>query len=262
MAGNNYYSVRMHASVMNRHLSGAERIVPGKKIDRTVSELIERAMSRADSPDRIRVTIDNLGPVIARTVKGLDICTVNAPDPETARSRAAARLKLAGVSEKAVKLAMHLLATGPGPDGTNMRGAMIMDAKTGNRLEQDRSRGVRASRFDWSEEARDRIRQLLSDHGLTHFRIVEAVALATKITHGPGVIAELCWSDDPDYTAGYVASSGFGYVRFPRCKHPGTGKGGRAIFVESGLCADPLIDYLQNEPVLITDAGKYYGDVS
>lgn len=243
---------------MNRHISGAERIVSGEKINRTVSELISRAMSRGASPDRIRVTIDDLGPVIARTVTGLDISTVNAPDPAAARSIAAARLKQAGISEKAVKQAIRLLAAGPGTDGQNMRGAMIMEARTGKRLEQDRARGVRASRFDWSEDARHRVRQLLEDHGLPHFRIVEAVALATKIAHGPGVVAEICWSDDPDYTAGYVASPGFGYVRFPICKQPGTGKGGRAIFVQSELDAERLIDYLQNEPVLIIAAGKYH----
>ena len=28
-----------------------------------------------------------------------------------------------------------------------------------------------------------------------------------------GVVAELCWSDDPDYTTGYVAGKNIGYVR-------------------------------------------------
>ena len=68
--------------------------------------------------------------------------------------------------------------------------------------------------------------------GLTHFRTREALALATKVAHAPGIIAELCWSDDPDYTAGYVASPRIGYVRFPVLKLPDDPRGGRVFFVD------------------------------
>jgi len=95
-----------------------------------------------------------------------------------------------------------------------MRGAMIIDARTGDRMEPDQERGVRASRFDWTDDALEAINRKLAVIGLTHFRTREALALATKVAHAPGMVAELCWSDDPDYTAGYVASRATGYVRF------------------------------------------------
>ncbi len=102
--------------------------------------------------------------------------------------------------------ALNLLSNGAAPLGLNMRGAMIIDAVSGERLEPDHERGIRASRFDWTDEALDTMTKKLAAIGLTHFRTHEALALATKVAHAPGIIAELCWSDDPDYTAGYVAS--------------------------------------------------------
>jgi 6-carboxyhexanoate--CoA ligase len=133
---------------------------------------------------------------------------------------------------------------------------MIMDAQTGERLEPDPERGVRASRFDWSDETKEKIRELLAGIGLTHFRTIEALALATKVAHAPGMVAELCWSDDPEYTAGYVASLTTGYVRFPCLKEQGDEKGGRAFFVRrEETDMDSLIRYLQTEAVLMVDAG-------
>jgi 6-carboxyhexanoate--CoA ligase len=139
-----------------------------------------------------------------------------------------------------------------------MRGAVIMDARSGERLEPDQERGVRASRFDWSEEALKDIERDLKAVDLTHFRTREALALATKVAYAPGVVAELCWSDEPDYIAGYVASLQTGYVRFPRLKNIGNPKGGRVFFVNNhdALDVTKLIDYLQFFPVLISAAGE------
>jgi 6-carboxyhexanoate--CoA ligase len=70
-------------------------------------------------------------------------------------------------------------------------------------------------------------------------------------------VAELCWSDDPDYTAGYVASAGMGYVRFPLLKQLGDTKGGRAFFVDKdALDMDAFLRYLEKEATLITDTGE------
>jgi 6-carboxyhexanoate--CoA ligase len=37
-------------------------------------------------------------------------------------------------------------------------------------------------------------------------RVKEAPVLATKVSAHPATIAELCWSDDPEYITGYVTS--------------------------------------------------------
>ncbi|HSB35147.1 MAG TPA: 6-carboxyhexanoate--CoA ligase [Nitrospirota bacterium] len=251
------YSVRMRASKAGRHLSGAERIIVPDKIDDVLRAFVARAMERADGPDEVFVKVERLKDGPPRELTALDVVTVNVRDVREGRSAAAVILQKSGVSRSAAETAVRSLAGGPGPSGEIMRGAIIMDAQNGERLEQDRSRGVRVSRFDWSESASVEIDRLLVTAGLTHFRTKEALALATKVAHAPGVVAELCWSDEPDYTAGYAASLKTGYVRFPRLKDPGDTNGGRVFFVDRAvLDLDALMRYLQKEAVLVTATGK------
>jgi 6-carboxyhexanoate--CoA ligase len=257
MEHTNLYSIRMRAAIGDRHVSGAERIVSREKVERTVNELVERAMKKGCTRDQVAVTVESLGDALIRRLTALDVITLTVPDMHTARSAASRVLQLAGVSAQAVEAAITHISRGAALSGGTMRGAMIMDAKSGERLEPDRERGVRASRFDWSDEAGKKISRRLTALGLTHFRTREALALATKAAHAPGMAAELCWSDDPDYTAGYVASLHTGYVRFPFLKQVGDAKGGRAFFVDKDvLDRDMLLGYLQQEAVLITDIGE------
>ncbi len=252
----NLYSIRMRASQGDKHVSGAERLVSAEKIDETVQAMISRARSRDRIPDRIKVTIDNIESPTLRTLTALDVVTLNAPDAGAGRTAASHVLETAGVSADAIEIAIDYLTKGAAPSGDNMRGAMIMDGRTGERVEPDQERGVRVSRFDWSSDAGEKIDTQLKDVGLAHFRTREALALATKVVHAPGVIAELCWSDEPDYTAGYVASIKTGYVRFPFLKKHGDPRGGRVFFVKrSAFDMQSLINYLQAEPVLVSDTG-------
>ncbi len=243
----------MRASGDRGHISGAERLVSGDLLQQTVLELAGRAVSKQTRPAEIVLTIEDLGITMPERLKSLELVVADATDVQTARSAAGRFLRKAGVTVAAAEHALGLLSSGPGPSGENMRGAMIIDASSGKRLEPDQSRGIRASRFDWTLPAGIRMRAQLAGQGLGHFRTHEALALATKIAHAPGVIAELCWSDDPDYTAGYVASVRTGYVRFPALKEYGNNKGGRAIFVENGCDVSTLVNYLETEAKLITD---------
>lgn len=247
----------MHASHHKQHLSGAERIVAAEKIESVATELVQRAQSKGCPPDRISITIDALGDRMPRALQALDVITLTAPDSDSGRSIALTALQHAGVSFHAARKAITDISRGASPSGQVMRGAMIVDAESGSRLEPDQERGVRASRFDWSDEAKDDIKRKLSAIGLMHFRTREALALATKITHAPGIVAELCWSDDPEYTAGYVASPGMGYVRLSHLKKSGDSNGGRAFFVnaESFTLAE-FIEYVHQEPVLIVETGN------
>ncbi len=257
MIRNDLYSIRMRASTGGKHISGAERIVSSDAINVTTSELVARGMGKHRAPDQITIQIESLGTLSPRLLTALDVVTIHGEGPETGRSEAARVLHLAGVSNKAVDCAIGYIHGNAAPSGGNMRGAMIIDAETGGRLEPDQERGVRASRFDWTDEARSSADLLFSAAGLTHFRIREALALATKVVHAPAVIAELCWSDDPDYTAGYTASIKTGYVRFPFLKREGDTRGGRAIFVDrTTLDLPALLHYLQTEAVLISAVGK------
>ena len=252
------YSIRMRASTGNRHVSGAERIISLNKLDAAVQALVSRARNKKFTPEQIVITIDRLENIPITTLTALDVVTVNTPDMTTGRSAASRILRSLGISEQSVMSALNLLCNGATPHGRTMRGAMIIDSQQGERLEPDHERGVRASRFDWTDDAFDTITRKLTAIGLTHFRTHEALALATKVAHAPGIIAELCWSDEPDYTAGYVASRSNGYVRFPMLKLPGDTSGGRAFFVDrNNMNMEAFIRYLQIEPVLIVDGGKF-----
>lgn len=254
----NLYSIRMRASVREQHISGAERIVPEDRLGDTVSALVARASSKGCPPEQIVITVDSLKDIAPQQLRALDVVMLSGvPGVRVGRESASRILQRLGVSVRAIEIAMTQLDRGASPSGNNMRGAMVLDASTGDRLEQDRERGVRASRFDWSDEGERKISRLLADAGLTHFRTREALALATKVAHAPGMVAELCWSDDPDYTAGYVASLAMGYVRFPVLKRKGNGKGGRAFFVGPDVFEmEAFLAYLQTRPVLITVPGQ------
>lgn len=140
------------------------------------------------------------------------------------------------MSHKAVEHAFTELVQLPG----NMRGAILMDANTGVRLDQDTMRGVRVSHMDASG-AETRSMNV-------HMR--EALVLATKVQSCPGIVGELCWSDDPDYTVGYVACGGV-YHRIPHMKKMGNPIGGRVFFVDSNESIQEIVDYLENTTVLV-----------
>ena len=95
----------------------------------------------------------------------------------------------------------------------------------------------------------------LQQLGLTDSHVREALVLAAKVAAAPEVVAELCWSDDPEYTAGYVASKA-GYFRFPRLKEYGDPVGGRIFFVRPDCDLPLLIDYLERQPVLVSVPGE------
>src|SRR3972149_5107883 len=78
-----------------------------------------------------------------------------------------------------------------------------------------------------------------------------AIITAAKVSSCNHVIAELCVSDDPNYTTGYVASKGLGYVRIPHIKSKGNRRGGRAFFVKEGTGIRGIIEYLERRPVII-----------
>jgi 6-carboxyhexanoate--CoA ligase len=137
---------------------------------------------------------------------------------------------------------------------------MLVDALDGRRLEFDAARGVRVSRMDLEERAAAVLARELQAIGLNNTHVQEALVLAAKVLHAPGVLAELCWSDDPDYTAGYVAAPCLGYVRFPLLKPRGEDRGGRAFFLAPGTDVTGLYRFLEKQAVLVDRVGRMLPD--
>jgi len=243
----------MHAERDSRHLSGGERLVPTPLVESVSAELLRRAMMH--SPGAVKVSIDEVcsdqivfGPIPEITV-------MPQYDYKKGRKLAVAALFEAGVSEYAALSAMAAIAGGASSIGCAMRGAMLIDSLSGERLEADQDRGVRATRFDLTDKSSDSLTKLLQTNGLHHMRTREALVLAAKVMAAPDIVADLCWSDAADYTAGYVASRQTGYRRFTDLKPSGDLRGGRAFFVRPGADLAATIAFLEQTPFLVNRHG-------
>lgn len=124
-------------------------------------------------------------------------------------------------------------------DDTQYRGAIIVSAQTGERLDQTGEKGVRVTHFCFEDHARI---------PLVSSRIQDALTIATCITAFAQVKGELCVSDDLHYTTGYFASAHRGYYRLHHMKPTGTRFGGRVIFVDDALSIDSYTSFLQQQP--------------
>lgn len=245
------YSVRMRAAQGEahekggRHISGAERIVSHELLTSTTAAMLRRAMSHSRGiPDFINLTVETISLETVQQVDCLPITTVTVSDENSGRRAAKAELIKAGVTPAAAAAGMETLIGLTG----SLRGAIVMDALTGVRVDLTGERGIRVSRMDIANE-QDYL-CWLSRQGYSGSHIREAVVLASKVMAAPGMVAELCWSDDPEYTAGYVATPA-AYTRFNHLKPYGSPIGGRVFFIKQATDIEQLSNYLQLQPVLV-----------
>ena len=231
----------MRAQKEGKHISGAERLVSKEEIEETVRELLRRPKEY----DFMSIKVERVNDV--REIPfSLKISSYEFESVKKARDFAVKKLTEEGIKENLAKKAVEILARGANPSGGNMRGAVLMDVETGERLEPDKSRGIRTVNFDWKN--RRKITEILLKGGYT-LRTVDALALTMKNLYC-GVIAELCWSDDPNYTIGYVSGKKIGYVRINPLKREGDPLGGRVYFVKKEKLSE-LIECLEKKAILI-----------
>lgn len=249
------YSVRMRAEKDTRHISGAERIVEENEISDAVFSLITRALSHdRGKPDSINISIDALK-LPVKYLTSLPVTLLHVENTEDGKNIAGRLLKHIGLPFFCIEKAISLLENGP-CGGDSMRGAIVMDMQ-GNRLEPDKQRGIRASRVGITKEASIGLASMLSKHGLSscYTHVSEALVIASKVASIEGTIAELCWSDDPSYTAGYVSSKKLGYMRIPHMKDEGDCRGGRVFFVDN-IDLDIYIQEIEKSQVLVNKLGE------
>ncbi len=251
------YSVRMRASSHGRHLAGAERLVTEVDVCAVTAALMQRAMRCPHGPaDEIYCSVERIDSQMVLYAALPNLTTYEVQDWQEGRRAAHCLLVRAGVSSDVAARAVSLLANGAGPEGTVMRGAALLVAATGERLETDLGRGVRVSRMDLAPEFRPILEHNLAAAGLDHHRVQEALILAGKVLRAPGIVAELCWSDATDYTTGYVAAPQFGYQRISALKPAGDRRGGRVFFVnQPDISLAALVDYLERQAILFNASG-------
>ncbi|MBP2143102.1 6-carboxyhexanoate--CoA ligase [Methanococcus voltae] len=261
-----YYSLKMRASNEEKHISGAERLLKVEKvedIEEVASELVSRALSHENGiPDFINLKVEKVNqkikkiphiPIVYNKDNIGTICEKNYEMSNKTNSRNYChellknKFKEFGVNdvlcEFLIKLGFEIIDEG------GMRGAAIISLD-GSRLDiafnEDIDKGVRVKNIDTDDNLKEKIRK----NDLYTERTIEAIAIASKVID-LGVVAELCTSDNPSYTTGYVATED-GYFRIKNLKDPGE-TGGRVFYVnnlnEESL--KELIDNLEDKPYLI-----------
>lgn len=236
------YSVRMRAAQGGphekggHHISGAERIVKLEEVGAIAQLLADRALHHSKgTADFINITVDVIP---ANEITYIDCLQVEEHRANTiaeAHQLAIELLQGTHITEVAIQNAMTFLKE----LDSSMRGAMLVDATTGKRIDIG-NRGVRVSHMDSFDS------ESLGEN--EHMR--EALVLASKVQSVEGIVGELCWSDDPDYTVGYVACNGI-YHRISKMKELGSHIGGRVFFVRSEIDRESVIEYLEKAPVLV-----------
>lgn len=228
-----------------RHISGAERVVSEEKIEETAASMLLRAISHTrGNADFINIIVEKVA-VSAQQVPLLSVTAAETHNVEEGHLAAQQALVAAGVTLRGARRGIATLLSLT----DSMRGAVLLCAVTGERLDTAGRKGIRVSRMDIEDE--DGFIAKLVAQKIHNMHVREALVLASKVAAGPGIVAELCWSDDPEYTTGYVASAQ-GYIRIPHCKLLGNSVGGRIFFVNP--LADLLLleNYLQHQTVLVT----------
>lgn len=238
------YTVKMRGAKDGKHISGAENIVDKSKLEEVVSLLVKRALDHSKgSSDFINVKIEKVNDV--KYINPLQVTTIDVKNKEDGFSGIKKILSDIGLNENVIDEAVCILTS-----IKDMRGATILDINSLKRLEEDKNRGVRVTYMDL--ENRNINGLVKSQKYNTHF--IEAIVLASKVLSCDGIVGEICYSDDPDYTAGYVATREFGYIRFNHLKEKGNPYGGRVFLFDSSKGdLDKAVEYLENTRVIVKD---------
>lgn len=229
------------------HISGAEAICKDKDRIKIVKEYIDRALTHPKGePDKIVITIEKVK-TKPKSVSSLPIRTLECSRPSEATELITSLLESLGVSGAAIKSGLAVLT-----NRITMRGAAVISIESARRLEPDKIRGVRASCLGISRNADKALSSELKKSGINTTTVKEALVLASKVASCRQIVAEVCISDDPDYTIGYLASKRLGYIRIPNIKRKGTATGGRIFFVNEDADIEALVRYMEDVPVMIT----------
>jgi 6-carboxyhexanoate--CoA ligase len=246
------YSLKMRAAQGGphekggRHISGSERIIEKGAVNDEVLAMLERAKNhQRGEADFISIKVELIKKEQIQYRQLLAFSECRAASVEEGRKVALQELEAAGVTSVAARKGLQAIAALP----DSMRGAMLVNAVTGARMDRLGVRGVRVTNMDVDDA--EKFSTALAQHGLQGDHVREALVLASKVAGGEGVVAELCWSDDPLYVTGYVGSAKNGYRRIPVLKKLHDGVGGRVFFVRPEADVPALIQYLQEQVIFI-----------
>ena len=236
------------------HVSGAEGIYEEKEIAKIIREYTLRALGhQKGKPDSIVISLEEIKQS-PQSIQSLPVRTLACRSPLQARGLVRKLLNSCGISNCAIKTSFEVIDS-----SKTMRGAALVLSQSGSRKEQDKERGIRASRLGLSRHADKILSRNLQEHGIDNATVKEAIILASKIAACREVTAEFCISDDPGYTTGYIASKKYGYVRIPNIKKKGKKTGGRVFFIEEDADIASVAEFLEKTPVIINSVSPCFG---
>lgn len=221
------YSIKMRANENGIHVSGAETICDEQQIPEVLQTFFHKGFHHDNGDaDFLNLKIEKVTTPL-KTIAALPIIE------ETSQSLE--QICLAhGITKQALNKGMNYIF-----NETAYTGAVIVNAQTGERIDESGSRGIRVTHFCFEDQSRVPI---------TRSRVQDALTIASCVTAFDHVMGELCVSDDLHYTTGYFASVQQGYHRIHNMKPSGTRYGGRVIFVDESLPLEAYVSFLQQQP--------------
>lgn len=250
------YSIKMRCSKGGpheeggKHISGAERILREDEVEEELINVYRRAITHErGKPDFINLKIEEIDEDEIIYKKRLKINQHHVDSKEEGLNLAKEFLKENSVSEESAEKGIQSILDLE----DSIHGAMLIDKDSGERLDNKGIRGVRVTGIASADITK--YKESLKNDGREGLHLEEALILASKIASCKGIVAELCWSDDPSYVIGYVGTKE-NYERIPILKDKGNPVGGRVFFVDANqlnddYTLDDLIAYLEKQVVLI-----------
>ena len=250
------YSIKMRCSKGGpheeggKHISGAERILREDEVEEELINVYRRAITHErGKPDFINLKIEEIDEDEIIYKKRLKINQHHVDSKEEGLNLAKEFLKENSVSEESAEKGIQSILDLE----DSIHGAMLIDKDSGERLDNKGIRGVRVTGIASADITK--YKESLKNDGREGLHLEEALILASKIASCKGIVAELCWSDDPSYVIGYIGTKE-NYERIPILKDKGNPVGGRVFFVDTNqlnddYTLDDLIAYLEKQIVLI-----------
>ncbi len=234
------------------HLSGAEELVPAQELEHVLASfskrLLPHAFNNPTHPPQQIVTIDPVSKGDIQRKSLLPVQFLESPSCEESAKGLQELLESLlpeGQAESILEIfRKEIMETPP------RHGALLVTSRGRPFLEAGTT-GIRTTHLGCDPSLRKALEENL-DHFLAkpNHRFIDALVLASKVLASESVLLEICVSDDPSYTTGYMASRLFGYVRIPHMKKPGIPKGGRLYVVSPTVHLPTLLRELRETPVL------------
>ena len=220
------YSIKMRASEDHQHISGAETICEASDIEQIIAAYFHKGFQHENGEaDFLNLKIEKITAPLVQ-IQALPIINT----PSQTFKQLASEMQITG---EAIEQARSYMT-----DNTCYRGAIILDAQTGKRIDDFGERGCRVTHFCFEHQtSKPRLNE----------RVTDALSIASIIQSNEGVVGEWCISDDMNYTTGYFANPK-GYHRLYNVKLKGSRAGGRIIFVNQAFQLESFLYFCQQQP--------------